>query len=94
MVVNANPIPSTIHRETDSAPGSHRSQPWYLAYRDALFETDRGRVRERISHAERMIIYRERELFSLENSLSEQRALGTALHALRALRSCFGVWRS
>lgn len=91
MAVDATPISSTVHNELDSAPGSHRSQPWYLAYRDALFESDRNRVRERIRRAERLIITRERELFSLENSFGEQRALDNALHALRALRTCLGV---
>jgi hypothetical protein len=94
MAVDTTPIPSTVQDETDSAPGSHRSQPWYVAYRDAVFEADRSRVGERIIRAERMIICRERELFALQNSFGEQRALDSALHSLRALRSCFGVWRS
>jgi hypothetical protein len=94
MAINTTPIPPAIHDEIGSAPGSYRNQPWYLAYRDAVFETDRSRVRERIVRAERMIICRERELYSLQNSFGEQRALDNALNALRALRSCFGVWHS
>jgi len=96
MAVDTTPLPSTVQDETDSAPGSHRRQRWYIAYHDALFERDRSRVGERITRAERLIIYRERELYSLQNSFpessfGEQRALDNALHALRALRSCFGV---
>lgn len=91
MAVDITPIPSTGQDEVASAPSSHRNQAWYIAYRDALFERDRSRVGERITRAERLIIYRERELYSLQNSFAEQRALDNALHALRALRSCFGV---
>lgn len=96
MAVDTTPIPSSVQDEMVSAPDSHRSQPWYVAYRAALFERDRSRIGERIVRAERLIIYRERELYSLqnsfpENSFGEQRALDNALHALRALRSCFGV---
>jgi hypothetical protein len=69
----------------------HRSQPWYLAYMDALFESDRNRIGERIRRAEQLIVFRERELRSLTPRSPEQRALHNALHALRALRSCFGV---
>jgi hypothetical protein len=58
---------------------------------DALFETDRKRVGERIKRAERLIVYRERELLGEKPGSQEQRALSNALHALRALRSCFGV---
>lgn len=87
MAVDTTSIPSTVPDEI----AAHRSQAWYTAYHDALFERDRSQVRERIRRAERLIIYRERELYSLQNSLGEQRALDNALHALRALRSCFGV---
>lgn len=69
----------------------HRSQPWYRAYMDALFETDRTRIGERIKHAERLMIRREHEFLSSKPGSPEQRALANALHALRALRSCFDV---
>ncbi len=69
----------------------HRSQPWYLAYMDALFETDRTRIGERIKRAEQLMIRREHEFLSSKPGSPEQRALANALHALRALRSCFGV---
>lgn len=58
---------------------------------DALFETDRTRIGERIKRAERMIVLRERELITHQLGSPEQRALANALHALRALRSCFRV---
>lgn len=78
--------------QTTSDPALlHRSQPWYLAYMDALFETDRARIGERIKRAEKLMIRREREFLSSKPGSPEQRALANALHALRALRSCFGL---
>jgi hypothetical protein len=93
--MQVQPVPSPA---SSGLPGSgsshaapHRSQPWYLAYMDALFETDRSRMGERIKRAEQLIVCRERELLRAKPGLPEQRALANALHALRALRSCFGV---
>ena len=74
-----------------SSSSSYRLQPWYVAYMDALFEADRTRIGERIKRAERLIVFRERELFNSRTGHAEQRALGNALHALRALRSCFEI---
>ena len=42
---------------------------------DALFETDRKRVGERIKNAERLMVYRERELLGEKPGSQEQRAL-------------------
>jgi hypothetical protein len=92
MHVNAlNPPLPTAVPPTPAVPAAYRTQPWYTAYMDALFETDRKRVGERIKRAERLIVYRERELLGEKPGSQEQRALSNALHALRALRSCFGV---
>ncbi len=93
MEVNAlhSPIPSSVPQADTPQSLPYRSQPWYLAYMDALFETDRTRVGERIKCAERLIVYREREMLGQKPGSPEQRALSNALHALRALRSCFGV---
>lgn len=85
------PIVSDIPKSSPAPASSYRSQPWYAAYMDALFETDRMRIGERIKRAERLIVLRERELFSSRAGIPEQRALGNALHALRALRNCFGI---
>jgi hypothetical protein len=51
---------------------SHRTQPWYMAYMAALFEIDRVQVSERISHAERLIIQREHDLFMSESERNER----------------------
>lgn len=66
----------------------YRSQPWYDAYMAALFESDRGRIGQRIREAQQLILKRERQLMGQRDDLSEHRALNTALHALRALHSC------
>ncbi len=85
------PLVSDVPKSSPSPAVSYRLQPWYVAYMDALFETDRTRIGERIKRAERLIVFRERELFSSRAGLPEQRALANALHALRALRNCFGI---
>jgi hypothetical protein len=92
MEVNAlnPPLPVSVP-PAPAVPATYRAQPWYRAYMDALFETDRKHVGERIKRAERLIVYRERELLGEKPGSEEQRALSNALHALRALRSCFGV---
>ncbi len=86
-----SPIPSSVPQANAPRTLPYRSQAWYLAYMDALFETDRTRVGERIKYAERLIVYRDRELMSQKPGSPEQNALSNALHALRALRTCFGV---
>jgi hypothetical protein len=82
---------SAVPRTQISPVPPYRSQAWYLAYMDALFETDRSHIGDRIKRAEQLIVFRERELLSEKTALPEHRALSNALHALRALRSCFGV---
>lgn len=66
----------------------YRSQPWYEAYMAALFEVDRGQMKERIRTAEQLILSRERELLAARADLPEQRVLNNALHALHALHAC------
>jgi hypothetical protein len=68
----------------------YRLQPWHAGYMAALFENDRSALLIRITHAEQLILIRERELLSQKGELvrSEQNALNNALHALRALRTC------
>ena len=64
---------------------------WRELYKAALFETDRDKVLNRISEAERAIIARARELFgSPTDTIEEDLALDDALYALRALQHCVG----
>lgn len=92
MGLNAMALQSHREMEGKWRPlASHKSQPWYAAYMAALFEADRSKIRERIRHAELLIMQRERELFTTANDFGEHQALNGALHALRALRSCLGV---
>lgn len=62
---------------------------WHTLYQAALFETDRGRVSERIDVAEKAIMARVKELFVVEGDhIEEDVLLDDALYALRALRNC------
>jgi hypothetical protein len=67
---------------------AHQLSKWRKLYLAALFETDRSRLPIRISHAERALIERERELFTAESGPEEKTAVNNALHALQALRMC------
>lgn len=67
----------------------HRHHDWYQAYMAALFEADRTVAAQRIDHAERLILQRERELFRDASDFAERRLLNNALHALKALHTCF-----
>jgi hypothetical protein len=67
-----------------------RQQPhWHLLYQAALFETDRQKVPQRISEAERAILSRVKELFAMtDDHIEEDLVLEDALYGLRALRNC------
>jgi len=80
-----------IRADYEATAAGHKSQPWYIAYMAALFETDKKRIGERINHARHLILNRERELFAGQRDPAEQRSLISALHALEALRSCLGL---
>jgi hypothetical protein len=68
---------------------------WRELYQAALFETDRRRLGERISVAERALVMRGRELFFAEDmDPSEQRAVEQALNSLHALENCLGLKRN
>lgn len=62
---------------------------WHLLYQAALFETDRQKVPQRISEAERAILNRVKELFAVtDDHIEEDLVLEDALYGLRALRNC------
>ena len=67
-----------------------KEQPhWHLLYQAALFETDRHKVPQRISEAERAILNRVKELFAMtDDHIEEDLVLEDALYGLRALRNC------
>jgi hypothetical protein len=57
----------------------------------ALFETDRGRLGQRIADAEGALVARARELFhATGDNLDEEYAIDDALYALHALEHCTG----
>jgi hypothetical protein len=67
-----------------------RRQPhWHLLYQAALFETDRQKVPQRITEAEKAILNRVKELFVVtDDHIEEDLVLEDALYGLRALRNC------
>lgn len=65
-----------------------QSSPWRDLYLQALFETDKARIRLRILEAEQALIAREHELFRGASSPAEREAVNSALHALQALKNC------
>jgi hypothetical protein len=77
---------ASLHEST-SAP-----RPWKDLYIEALLEGDKDRVPARIAQAEHAITQRARELFNVSgDNFKEQEALGEALYALHALKSCLAV---
>jgi hypothetical protein len=62
---------------------------WHALYQAALFETDRQKMPQRIAEAERAILDRVKELFTVTiDHIEEDIVLDDALYALRALRNC------
>lgn len=67
----------------------YQRQPWYEAYMSVLFEADAEQVVEKIARAQKLMISREREVFSQDTAATERSALSKAFHALRALQFCY-----
>ena len=64
--------------------------PWYTSYVLALFEDETNFIAERINTAEQELADRESALFNSPESAQERKAIVAALHALAALRTCYG----
>ena len=68
------------------------SSCWSKLYAEALFETDRSRLRERIAKAEKAIVARAGELFNTTtDNIEEVQTIEDALYVLRALQTCLGI---
>jgi hypothetical protein len=63
---------------------------WRSLYLNALFETDKTRLPGRILRAERALMIREHQLFSVSTDTEERTIVISALNALHALRRCLG----
>jgi len=85
MISNGvSPLP-TSSPPTSSLPTSR----WHVLYQAALFETDRNKVKPRIDDAEKAVLHRMKELFTVPGDhIEEDLILDDALYALRALRNC------
>jgi hypothetical protein len=65
---------------------------WSKLYAEALFETDRSRLRERIAEAEKAIVARAGELFNTTTTISRKFRQSRMLYmSLRALQTCLGI---
>lgn len=84
-------IDRTLEQEFSMNAGvaaSPINRSWKELYRAALFETNKGKLSERIAHAEWALALRARELFHAgDEHLQERQAVDAAIHALHALRS-------
>jgi hypothetical protein len=76
---------------TGVATTSSLQPAWHVLYQAALFETDKNKIPQRITEAERAILARVRELFGTTEHIEEDQVLGDALYALRALRNCIDL---
>jgi len=62
---------------------------WRSLYLNALFETDKSRLPGRILRAERALMIREHQLFTMPSN-GERAVVINALNSLHALRRCLG----
>jgi hypothetical protein len=86
----ATPDGPAVHENIPaaSAPKCHASLSWRELYRLAVFEEDRGKIRQRFADAERAITAHERSLsYAVTGTVEERKALESALYALQVLRS-------
>jgi hypothetical protein len=67
---------------------------WRELYLQAVFETDRSRLRARINLAQRALVLREHELFGDCNGRAEREAITSALNALYVLGTCLALERA
>jgi hypothetical protein len=62
---------------------------WKTLYRDAILETNKSAVPQKVSEAEQAVLARGRELFYSIGTREEQESLEDALYALRAFRTAW-----
>jgi len=74
-----------------------RFSEWLLKYREALLETDRGKISERVEEAEGAIFERLQALSDAQDGHAERQAIQDAIRALRVIkrdRLNFPDWES
>ncbi len=75
--------------DTDRHLGLSASPGWRALYVAALFETDEGRLVQRIDEAKKALVVRARELFrTAGDHLQEESAIEDTLQSLHALEQC------
>jgi hypothetical protein len=75
--------------DIDCHPDLCASPSWRALYVAALFETDEGRMAQRIDEAKKALVARARELFQTAGDhLQEESAIEDTLQSLHALERC------
>jgi hypothetical protein len=74
-----------------SSAASKPVHGWHDLYMQAVFESDRNKISERIRDAEKALATREHELYSIPQSTAERQAVVTAMHSMEALRTCLDL---
>lgn len=68
--------------------------PWYLAYRDAILETDPLKMRARLLLAEEKMVDRLRDLSQDHGGTDDERkAIVDALNSMKNLRTEIAGWK-
>ena len=72
--------------EHDTFSSSLEFPEWHHLYRAAVMETDREKLKERVTDAENAIFIRLQSLASFDDHHAERHAIQDALSALRTLK--------
>ena len=82
-------IKTRVIGDTDRHSDLCASPDWRALYVAALFETDEGRMVQRIDEAKKALVVRARELFQTAGDhLQEESAIEDTLQSLHALEQC------
>ena len=86
---NRGLLKTTVITDTGCRSDPDTSPTWRALYVAALFETDEGRMVQRIDEAKKALMVRAHELFQTAGDhLQEQSAIEDTLQSLHALEQC------
>jgi hypothetical protein len=95
MAAQPTAPPETKPEKLNSFPlPSARAYLWRDLYRQAIFESDRTRIPQRIREAGQALMHREHELCRTSGSSAERELVVTAMNCLEALRACIDIHES
>ena len=82
-------LKTRVFGNTNGHSDPRASPAWRALYVAALFETDEGRMVQRVDEAKKALVVRARELFQTPGDhLQEQSAIEDAFQSLHALEQC------